>query len=179
MRIMHNAIILFLLLLGGKNTFAQSDDNKNTATIITHLNQIESLYFKFLSSKEQQTAIQLMNETRELIVGLEDRDSDSRRNTYLNSFSDEAFDALYKNVKNIISDSEKTKLILSSLGKKGKVSMKQIGQLVKLYTFDDDKKNLLIGSYNNIIDPINIVLVIQFIGSPFIRDEVLQFYQQQ
>ena len=140
--------------------------------IIHNLNYIENMYFKYLSPHERREAVKIMNETRELIVGVIGGPSH-----YHNIMGDEAFFILYNNVKKEITDSAKTKLIQKSLAN-GKITCSQLEKLVALYTFDNRREELIKGIADKIIDPVNIEVVLQHFDSSVKRDQLRDFFSK-
>lgn len=141
--------------------------------IMQNLSYIENMYFKYLSPQERKEAVRIMNETRELIVGIFAGPA-----YHYNVMGEEAFLALYNDVKEEISDSAKTKIIQKALGN-GNITCSQLGKLVALYSFDLWREELLKSIADKIIDPVNIEIVLQHFDSSINRDQMRDFFSKR
>lgn len=169
-RLIFPSIFLLCVGLAYSHTFPFGADPESR--IIQNLNYIENMYFKHLSPHERREAVKIMNETKELVVGL------TSGPVYHHSImGEEAFIILYNNVKNEISDSAKTKLIQKSLGN-GKITCSQLGKLVALYKFDNRREELIKSVADKILDPVNIEVVLQHFDSSIKREQLRDFFSK-
>jgi hypothetical protein len=164
-------VTVFVIILT-QASFSQNNAS-TTNRIIQNLNRIESIYFKYLTFKEQQEAIKLLNDTRDLIM----KNSPSIQND-LNLLNDESFSSLFESVKKEMADNSKTKLI-SAIGKNGKITSDQLSKLIALYTFDNYREELLRSIADNIIDPVNIGIVLKYFDSAIIREKLAEYFRNR
>jgi hypothetical protein len=161
------------ILLFVQMGFSQ-DNNSNTASrIIQNLDRIESLYIKYLNFQEQQEAVKLLNETRNLImnspiISLSQND--------LNILNEASFLSLLDSVKKEVSDRSKT-ILIKAIGKRGKITCTQLSQLIALYSFDSNREELLMSIADSIIDPVNIGIVLKYFDSSITREKLAEYFR--
>lgn len=174
-RLIYFSMCIFLLCAGVvySRAFPLPFKADPESRIMQNLSYIENMYFKYLSPHERMEAIRIMNETRELIVGV----FDGPVYHHYSIMGDEAFFVLYNSVKNETTDSAKTKLIQKSLSN-GKITCSQLEKLVALLTLDNWREELIKSIAGKIIDPVNIEVVLQHFDSSAKRDQMRDFFSK-
>ncbi len=174
---MKTPVLLLLLVTITSPAFSENSQTDGRAQILANLNRVESMYLARLSGKELQDAVRLLNETRALVAGLPESPRD-RWNGSDDRLSEEGLQGLLEAIRKEHWDEDRNNIILSSLGQKGRITVAQLKTLVELYSNDHYKKDLLIAIRNNVVDPINIAVVLDF-TFPSDRNEVLKAYKNQ
>jgi hypothetical protein len=150
----------------------------NKSQIIANLNRIEAMYVVRLTGKDLQEATRLMNETRGLLVGITTSIPTTENENSGNRLSTEGLQSLLDAIHKESFDQNRTKLVLGTIGKTGKLSMLQVKSIIQFYSDDSEKKDLLISIHDNIVDPINIAVILQSFTFTMYRDQVLKAYQE-
>ncbi len=171
---------LALVVLFGLTGFIVAKEMKlnRTALLLQNLNKIENLYFPYLKGDEYKQAVDLLNQTRKLIVDEMDKPGPEQEKVDRNILTDEGFNSLYNSTKREFRDADKSNIILA-MGKNGKLTCLQLSKLLKLYTFDSDKVYLMKKIADHIIDPVNISVVLNTIDNSIIKEEMARFFQNR
>lgn len=157
--------ILLLTLISHRQNFGQSITYEQK--INENLEKIENMYISKLSYSERRKAINLLDETIDLINIVSNKKD-------FHIVSDTAFQALLSQIKGTIDESKKNKLIMS-IGYDGKILTSQLKAILETYSFDRYKAECIKQIYHNMYDKENISIVIKLIDSDFTKDELIDF----
>jgi hypothetical protein len=169
---MRKYLLIAATLLVASNLAAQNPQERAKHRIIRNLKQIEDSYFKYLSFEERRDALQLMNETIQLVQSARLEASSPGNNP--NVLGEEGFQTLLKEVSSTINESDKTTRI-RAIGKRGWMSCSQLRALLDTYKFDDAKIDLIKSVYSQIYDPVNMNGVTSAIKNSILRKELEEY----
>lgn len=164
---MRKKIITALLISLSVASFGAKEESSKEK-IIDNLREIEESYYPYLDRKERREVKRLMEETIKMI---EEECNESSKETAMN---EEAFKALVDEVKDRKSDRERTEII-EGAAVNSKISSKQLKELFKSYTFDNDIEDCIYKIYEDVSDKENFIMVISVIKSDFVKERVNNF----
>ncbi len=155
-------ILSLLCLIISVSVFSAESGVDINSDIIGDLNKLEAIYSKWVKAQDKKDADQLM---KEIIKKVRERE---RRKA---GMSDMSFIVLSDMTKNEFMDENKTKNIETALIN-SKITCGQLTTLLKMYSFDDGKKECIEKIYDKIADKENIIILFKAIESDITKDEL-------